>query len=369
MHRWFETMDRARSRRGAAMDRLGYGPVESPSRIVLSTSALRLRYYGGRDPAGPVALIVPAPIKRHYIWDLSPERSVIQHALRAGMRVYLIEWMPPTAAENGFGLDEYGCALIDTCIDAIAAETSAVDAPATPPFLLSHSLGGVLAAIYAALRPQRIAGLVLVEAPLHCADAAGAFIPMLARGQGASSVPRPDGPVPGSALSMASMSASPATFGVERYADLLFSFSSREALEGHLLVERWTLDEMPMARRLFEQVVDELYREDRFMQGRLTVDGRRIGPGDLVSPLLAVVDPHSVIIPAASTTAFFDATAIPARRLLTYQGDIGVGLAHVGALIGRNAHTLLWPEIFDWMHATAGSRTTPPPDATRHRPH
>jgi len=346
---WFDSMDRARRMRGATMDRLGYGPTESAHGIVLSTPAMRLRYYGGHEPNGPVALIVPAPIKRHYIWDLSPGRSVVQHALRAGMQVYLIEWVAPGAEENLLGLDDYGYALIDRCIDAITAEANAAGRSAAPLFLLSHSLGGVFATIYATLQPQRVAGLVLVEAPLHFGAAAGAFAPLLAFAPRAGRVTDWCSPVPGALLSITSMAASPATFGVERYADLMASLDSREMLKGHLMVERWTLDETPMAGRLFEQVVEELYREDRLMQGRLTIAGRRIGPRDLVAPLLAVYDPRSVIIPPASTLAFCEAAASPLQRLLAYEGDTGVGLAHVGALVGRNAHASLWPAIFDWM--------------------
>jgi polyhydroxyalkanoate synthase len=357
IHWWFDSMDRARRMRGVTMDRLGYGPTESNYRTVLSTPAMRLRYYGGHDPNGPVALIVPAPIKRHYIWDISPERSVVQHALRAGMQVYLIEWIAPGAEENRLGLDEYGYALIDRCIDAIAAEENAAGRSAAPLFLLSHSLGGVFATIYAALQPQRIAGLVLVEAPLHFAGAAGSFVPLLALAPRADRVTDFCSPVPGSLLSLASMAASPATFGVERYADLIIaSLDSHEALEGHWLVERWTLDETPMAGRLFEQVVEELYREDRLMLGRLTIAGRRIGPRDLVVPLLAVYDPRSVIIPPASMIAFCEAAASPLQRLLAYQGDTGVGLAHVGALVGRNAHATLWPDVFEWMQTIGTSR-------------
>jgi polyhydroxyalkanoate synthase subunit PhaC len=349
---WFDSVDQARRMRGATMDQLGYGPMESTHRTVLATPAMRLRYYGGYDPDGPVALIVPAPIKRHYIWDLSPERSVVQHALRAGMQVYLIEWIAPGQEENRLGLEEYGYALIDRCVDAITTQTNAAGRTAASLF----PLGRVFAAIDATLQPQRVAGLSLIEAPLHFGDAAGAFVPLLALAPRACRVADHCSPVPGSLLGLASMAASPVTFGVERYVDLIrASLDSHEALEGHLLVERWTLDETPMAGRLFEQVVEELYREDRLMRGRLAIAGRCIGPRDLVVPLLAVYDPHSVIIPAESITAFCDAAASPLRRLLAYQGDTGVGLAQVCALVGRNAHASLWPAVFEWMQ-TLGTR-------------
>jgi polyhydroxyalkanoate synthase len=40
------------------------------------------------------------------------------------------------------------------------------------------------------------------------------------------------------------------------------------------------------------------------------------------------------------------------KTVLHYGGDIGVALQHVGPLVGRQAHRLLWPRIVDWMAKT-----------------
>lgn len=349
--RWcFEALDDERRRRGATMDRLGYGPDETPSETVFSTPGLRLRFYGGSRAASAVALIIPAPIKRHYIWDMTRESSVIQQALQADIKVYLIEWTDPGDTEEQPGLEEYGSTLIAACVQAIseAQHTERL-------FLLSHSLGGVFAAIYAALHPEQVAGLVLIEAPLHFGKASGSFGPLVSFGPRAGAVARMFGRVPGSVLSLASVLASPATFNLERYADFFASLGSSKNIRSHLLVERWTLDEAPMTGPLFEQVVDQLYREDRLMRGVLTIAGQRIGPQRVVSPLLSVYAPHSVVIPPASVRAFFDAAGSAKKRLLAYHGDTGVAIAHVGALVGENAHRLLWPEILGWVAEVAAS--------------
>lgn len=355
---WFETLDRARQRRGATMDRYGYGPRETPYQVVLSAPGMRLRRYEqtGQDAAAAanneerIALIVPAPIKRPYIWDLAPECSVVQGALRQGMAVYLVEWTDPVDGDNLQGLDEYGDTLPGLCLDAIEAAH-----PSGKIFLFGHSLGGVFAAIHAALHPQRIAGLVLIEAPLHFEEATGSFGPLVALGPSADKVTQLFGRVPGSVLNLASVVASPATFNMERYADLVASLGSPQHIRSHLLVERWTLDEAPMAGRLFEQVVERLYRENAFMRGELVVSGARLHPRCITAPLLSVYDPHSVIVPPASVIGFHDASGTERKRLLAYDGDTGIGLAHVGALVGENAHSRLWPQIFAWIGEVCGA--------------
>ena len=347
---WFETIDHARRRRGAAMDRAGLGPKETPHRVVLEGPGFRLRFYGGKS-GRPVALIVPAPIKRHYIWDISPQRSVVRHALDEDFRVFLVEWAEPSGDAADYGLEQYAGSLIAECIEA-ACET----AGAGEVLLLGHSLGGVLTTLHAAAHPERVAALVNVEVPLHFGKASGSFLPMVTFGPRAQHVARHFDTIPGSLLSLASVSASPASFAAERYADLMRSMGSKAALHGHFLVQRWTLDESPMSRRLFEDVCEQLYRQDQFMKGTLELEGRVLGPQQVEAPFLAVCDPASLIVPPESIVDFMREAASPGKRVLCYEGDTGVALAHVGALVGENAHRRLWPQIFEWMRSPEAMR-------------
>lgn len=352
---WFESLDKMRKRRGSAMDQLGYGPSESPFQTALNVPGVRLRYYGGNPAGNGVALIVPAPIKRHYIWDIAPECSVVQRALQAGLHVYLAEWTAPADHQghdqSQFGLADYAYRLLDQCVRAVRTTH-----PSAQLSLLSHSLGGVFATIYSAMRPEQVAALVLVETPLHFGSASGSFTPLVAFGPSADKVAQIFDNVPGSVLSMVSVMASPATFNVERYGDFVASLGSSKTLRTHMLVERWTLDETSMPGRLFEQVIEDLYRRDSLMKGMLTIAGRTLSPADVTAPLLSVYDPHSVVIPPESVIAFHDAAGSRRKRLLSYEGDTGVALAHVGALMGENAHRRLWPEILGWLEEIAVRR-------------
>src|SRR3954469_17538461 len=78
--------------------------------------------------------------------------------------------------------------------------------------LAGHSLGGTLAAIFAALHPDRVRGLVLLEAPAKFGRAAGAFAPLVAVAPCAGALRAILGDVPGSFLDIASIAASPASF-------------------------------------------------------------------------------------------------------------------------------------------------------------
>jgi len=339
-----EQTDLYRRQLGTMLEALGVGPIETPSRVVLAGRAVTLKGYAETRSGGPALLLVPAPIKRAYIWDLLPEASVVRRCLCAGVRPYLLQWERPGVAEQDFGLAEYADRLILDCLQAVEAETGE-----DRVFLAGHSLGGTLAAIFASLHPERVRGLILLGAPLHFGPSVGAFGPIVAVAPPARLLTAGIGTVPGSALSLASVLAAPTTFEWARWLDWLRSLPDDEARRTHLAVERWALDESPLARQLFVEVVELLYREDGLMCGALLIRGRRATPESVGAPLLSVADARCRIVPPESVVPFHRAVGSPERRLLWYAGDTGVAFQHVGMLVGPTAHRHLWPEILRWI--------------------
>src|SRR6516162_8387489 len=155
----FGVTDVVRRAQGDALETYGLGPSECGYQVVASGSHWRLRDYADQI-ASRTLLIVAAPIKRPYIWDLSPAVSAIRYCLRARLHVYLLEWMPASRSIGNNGRDEYTQA-ISACVAQITRESRG-----TKPFLIGHSLGGTIAAIFASSAPQGIRGLVLVGAQI-----------------------------------------------------------------------------------------------------------------------------------------------------------------------------------------------------------
>jgi polyhydroxyalkanoate synthase len=116
-------------------------------------------------------------------------------------------------------------------------------------------------------------------------------------------------------------------------------------------VERWSLDELPLARQLVVDSEEQLYREDAFLRGKLALGSQTASAREVVMPLLVVADPRCLIIPPQAVLPFVEAAGATDKRLLWYEGDVGVAIQHLGMLIGRNAHRQLWPEILHWVHA------------------
>jgi polyhydroxyalkanoate synthase len=199
----FVLIDTLRQMQGHALERFGLGPIECSYRIAAAGGCWRLRAYGGAM-GGPPLLIVAAPIKRPYIWDLAVSMSVVRHCLQHRLRVYLLEWLPPSPGGKA-GLADYTERSIGAAVAGLAQ-----DAGIAKPFIMGHSLGGTLAAIFAAIDAASVRGLVLLSTPLCFEPGSSRFRDALVA-MAPTSLAVMD-IVPGSLLTQLSMMASLETF-------------------------------------------------------------------------------------------------------------------------------------------------------------
>lgn len=341
----YHQMDEARRRLGQYLDALGLGSLGTPFEVAFVAPGLTLRRYSTQPSKGPLLLIVPAPIKRPYIWDALPHASVVQRCLRNGIRVYLVAWERPGKAEQGLGLAAYADRLLLDCVRVIQDETGEARV-----FLVGHSLGGTFAAIFSSLHSDLVNGLIVMGAPTHFGEQVGLLGPVTGAGPNVKLVTAAMGNIPGSFLDVTAFAASPMTFGWAKWADWVKSLTDLGSVRTHLFVERWALDEVPMARRLFEDVLDLLYRENRFMRRQLTVNGRLAAPQSVDAPLISVIDRHCAIVPPEAMVPFHEAVPNPDKAILWYRGDTGVAFQHVGMLVGTHAHRVIWPHLIRWLH-------------------
>lgn len=338
---WDDSLRRAQ---GHFLAALGFGPVECPYQKIASTPLWRLRDYGGADRAKPPLLIVSAPIKQPYLWDLTPRASAVRTCLARGFHVFLLEWIPPRQGERGAGLEDYADRAIGECVKTIMGTTGSDQV-----LLTGHSLGGTFAAIFAASRPHLVRGLVILSAPLCFTRRGSRFSDAVAdRGParlGGAAL------VPGSMLSEFCAYAAPEIFVWSRWNDVARCMADPGALDIHLRVERWAFDEAALSGRLVDEVLQWLYRENRFYLGTLPIGGRLIGPSKMTCPLLCVVTSADDVACIESVAPFIAAIPAADAKVLTYPGETGVCLQHLGILAGPEAHARIWPLIIAWLAA------------------
>ena len=337
----FTNIDALRRVQGEALGLLGFGPNECDYHVILSGSHWRLRKYADYDGQSSF-LIVPAPIKRPYIWDLAPSISVVRHCLDHHFGVYLLEWKPPLANGKQPGLVDYADHAISECVAKVSHELQG-----SRPILMGHSLGGTIAAIYCALEQESVRGLVLLDAPLCFAPGSSQFrdglVSLFPQMLHEAEI------VPGSLLSQVSALACPDAFVWARLRDAVHSIADPATLDVHVRVERWALDEVPLPGPLLSEILQLLYRENRFCRGTLTMRDRSLGPSSVRVPILAIVNTADEIAPLNSVKHFLDQMPIKETQIIEYPGEVGIGLQHLALLAGPQAHARIWPAIFSWL--------------------
>lgn len=151
---------------------VGRNVAATPGTVVLRTEVLELIQYTPQTKkvSEVPVLVVPPTINKYYALDLSPGRSLVEHAVQQGQQMFLISWRNPDARHAAWGFDTYVRSILEA-LDAVEEITGSAQT-----VLGGICSGGILASITAAYlagtgSPDRLAGLLLAVTVLDNAEA------------------------------------------------------------------------------------------------------------------------------------------------------------------------------------------------------
>jgi polyhydroxyalkanoate synthase len=98
-------------------------------------------------------LIAPPQINKFYVFDLSPEKSLVRYALDQGFQVFMVSWRNPTAEHRDWDLAAYLTAM-EEAIDAVCAITGSAEVNLTGA--CSGGIASVALAAYLAARGKPV---------------------------------------------------------------------------------------------------------------------------------------------------------------------------------------------------------------------
>jgi polyhydroxyalkanoate synthase len=107
---------------------VGKNLAATPGSVVYRTPVMELIQYRpmGDEVHQRPLLIAPPQINKFYVFDLAPEKSIIQYCLKGNLQAFAVSWKNPTPAERDFGIDTYVGAL-EEAVDAICDITGSKD--------------------------------------------------------------------------------------------------------------------------------------------------------------------------------------------------------------------------------------------------
>lgn len=301
--------------------------------VLWQEGTTRLLDYG--PPGGAPVLVVPSLINRAYILDLAPGQSLLRYLASEGLRVMLVDWGAPSAAEHNFGLSDYIARRLEP-----AAEIARREAGSTP-IVIGYCMGGLLALALAQRQLHLVRALALLATPwrFHAERAEHArLLGLLAApiAQACTSL----GEVPVDMLQVLFAAQDP-LLGLRKFSRFAELAPDSAAAQAFVALEDWLNDGVPLALAVAQECLGGWYGEDLPGRGLWRVAGKAIRPALIDVPSLVVVPAQDRIVPPATAAAL--AEELPRAQRMTPH------LGHIGMIVARDAPKTVWAPLAAWL--------------------
>jgi polyhydroxyalkanoate synthase len=102
-----------------------------------------------------------------------------------------------------------------------------------------------------------------------------------------------------------------------------------------------------MAGATYKQLINELYKENRLIEGRMILRGERVVLRQLTASVLNVIAESDHITPPCQATGVMERIGSVDKELFRVRGG------HIGIMAGSGAENTTWPHIEQWLAARA----------------
>lgn len=316
-------------------------PPVTPYRVIAQQGKMRLRYYPAAPQVRHDALLIVYPlIKRPFILDLVPGKSVIHSLVSQGTDVYLTDWIPPTRADTWRGFDAYVNGDVATAV-RIVREHAGVEQVS----VLGYCFGALLASMYTALHPRMVDRLITLTLPF---DFQTHEIPLFGllgkmRPETLDLIPATYGNCPASFVKAAFTAMSPVHHGIDKYVGLYRNEEKAGYAEFFDLFERWMNSDVPLAGQIFREITQEIFQQNRLRQNRMRVGGTTVDLRQITCPVLNIIGEHDDVVHPHSSEPFVECVGSTDTTTMMFPSG------HVGVVVSAAAHKNLWPRVSMWL--------------------
>jgi polyhydroxyalkanoate synthase len=322
----------------------------TPYDVVYRRDKLEVRRYRHADRSLrprhdlPVLLIPPLMVKP-FIFDLTPERSLVRFLIDRGFDVFLVDFGEPDRADALVTLDDYVLDWIPTAVRQVRETSGRRELS-----LLGYCMGGLFGLMYLGVAPDRsVRNLVTIGAPLDASQMGlFAWVAKMAGGQ-VELLSRTMGNVPGGLSSLSFRLLTPVR-NVTRYADLFMNLWNREYVNGFDAMNQWVRQFIDYPQGAFEQFVRDFVQHNRLVRGTMRFGGKTADLRRVRANLLVIAGKTDRLAPPAAVRAQLDAVG---SADVTYRVCPG---GHMSALAGPGAPRHVWQPIAAWLAARSRAR-------------
>ena len=356
----------------------------TPGKVVLRNDLIELIQYAPATPTvhpQPV-VIIPSPILKYYILDLSPANSMVRYLVEQGHTVFMLSWRNPDVRDRELGVDHYLRLGIRAALDAAYSIGGGQKLHAAG-YCLGGTFLAMLAASMAGHGDDRIASLTLLAAEVDFTEA-GELSIFIDDSQLAylEDLTWEQGYLDGRQMAGA--------FTLLNSNDLIWSRIVRQYLmaEPPKLTDlsAWNAATTRLPHRMHTEYLRNLYLNNDLASGRLRYDGRALALADIRAPVFLVGTERDHVAPWKSVYMLHLYADADITFCLT-SGGHNVGIVNPPSAEGPPRHYRLatkaasdryldpdqwfarnepqpgswWPAWQAWLAERSDPRTAPPP--------
>ncbi len=347
---------------------VGQDVAITPGKVVYRNELFELLQYAPATPkvdAEPL-LIIPSPIMKYYIMDLSPQNSMVRYLVSQGFTVFMMSWRNPDASDRQVSMDDY---LLKGVLEAIRQSAKLSDAPRI--HAMGYCLGGTFLAIVGALM-----GTAAFQDKAAAAAKVGTQAPLPTLASVTLLAAQTDFSEPGELgifidddqlKTLREQVAANGYLSGRQMAGTFLFLHARELIwarnvSRYLLGKNetgndlmsWNADTTRLPQQMYIEYLDSLFLRNDLTQGHYKVDGMTVAMKNLRMPLMVVGTVRDHVSPWRSVYKIHLHTGTDLSFVLAAGGhNAGIisepGHPHRSYQIAREAAGHDWVDPDQWM--------------------
>jgi poly(3-hydroxyalkanoate) synthetase len=296
-------------------------------------------------------LILPPQAGHHsYIADYSPEQSQVQILRQNGLgKIFCIEWLEATQETKHVSIDDY-IDGVTYCLDQLGGKAN----------LIGDCQGGWLAAIFAALYPEKVNSLVVAGAPIDYQAGEGQIKEAVNLNaqlfpEGGMSFYRwlvglNDGLLDGRMMVTGFNIMKPGQTSL-RYLSLYRDIHDPVKLQRFREMKNWYDFTQNIAGDFYLWIVEHLFRDNKLIKGELVVKGRKVDLKQIECPVFLLGGTRDHVTPPEQVFAMANYVGTSPDKIKQYLVEAG----HIGLFMGKDILTGTWSQIGRQIEAYSNS--------------
>jgi polyhydroxyalkanoate synthase len=208
--------------------------------------------------------------------------------------------------------------------------------------LMGICMGGTFSVIYAALHPDKVKNLVTTVTPTNF-DTQKGLLHVWMKKFDVDRVVDTFGNLSADVMNFGFLLLNPARLMIDKYVGFMENADNKTFVENFVRMDKWIFDSPDLPGEVFRQFIKDCYQENKLIQSKLEVGGRRVDLKKLTMPLLNIYGLYDHLVPPEAC-----------EHLVRHVGsqdteDICLKTGHIGIYVSSKFQEAFAPKIAAWL--------------------